>query len=248
MVKTSKGSVVLAVLASIITFATYFLLTSVIASVDVQNALNEIASTSPAAAEMAKTALNNICTTFLVLGIVTLVLGVLASFFKVANVLLNILAWFYFFYGIIVLCFFQWWFCCAAVSKNKKYFKKKAIVNSGHEHTEDEDAVAEEKDVDTIDGDADEENADNESADKAEVAKPKKKNIFNNNYSVVLKDADAANPKVIKALKKITRFSKKEVRGFLERMPISVQINVSKKEAKKAAKKLRKLGCEVEMV
>lgn len=241
MVKTSKGSVVLAVLASIITFATYFLLTNVIASADVQSVISEVAATSPAAADLVETLLNNICTTFLVLAIATLVLGVLASFFKVANVLLNILAWFYFFYGIFVLCFIQFWFCCAAVSKNKRYFKKKAIVNSGHDHTDDELAD---------NADAEQKVADGEAAEDAqpEEAPKKKRNVFNNNYTVVLNDADTSNPKVVRALKKITRFSKKEVRGFLERMPISVQINVSKKEAKKATKKLKKLGCDVEMV
>ena len=247
MVKTSKGSVVLAVLASIITFATYFLLTNVIASADVQSVISEVAATSPAAADLVKTLLNNICTTFLVLAIATLVLGVLASFFKVANVLLNILAWFYFFYGIFVLCFIQFWFCCAAVSKNKRYFKKKAIVNSGHDHIE---AEAADEATDEATDEADTEKAVlSEGEEVAEEApKKKKRNVFNNNYTVVLNDADTSNPKVVRALKKITRFSKKEVRGFLERMPISVQINVSKKEAKKATKKLKKLGCDVEMV
>lgn len=240
MVKTSKGSVVLAVLASIITFATYFLLTNVIASADVQNVISELAATSPVTADIAETALNNVCTTFLILAIATLVLGVLASFFKVANVLLNILAWFYFFYGIFVFCFFQFWFCCSAVSKNKRYFKKKAIVNSGHDHNEAE-AADEASTEEIVLPEGEEEVAE-------EAPKKKKKNVFNNNYTVILNDADESNPKVVKALKKITRFSKKEVRGFLERMPISVQINVSKKEAKKATKKLKKLGCDVEMV
>ncbi len=125
MIKRSKASVVFAVLASIITFATYYLLITVCAMPEVKDILTDLKAQSPAIGGLANDFVNLICTSFLVLAIATLVLGILARYFVVANVLLNIIAWFYLFHGIIVLCFFQFVFCLIAVSRNKKYFKKR---------------------------------------------------------------------------------------------------------------------------
>ena len=127
MIKRSKASVVFAVLASIITFATYYLLVTVCAMPEVQDVLTDLKAQSSAIGGLANDFVNLICTSFLVLAIATLVLGILARYFVVANVLLNIIAWFYLFHGFIVLCFFQFVFCLIAVSRNKKYFKKRKL-------------------------------------------------------------------------------------------------------------------------
>ena len=91
--------------------------------------------------------------------------------------------------------------------------------------------------------------ADGEAAAPAKkAAKKNKRNVFNTNWSVILKSADGENKKVVKKLRKFTGFNKKEVAAFLEKLPEFVVLNASKKEAKKAYKKLKKLGCEVEML
>ncbi len=284
MVKRSIGSVIYAILASLVTFATYYLLSTARDSANVQNTLNDL---PPAIKAMLEGSINNICTTFLVLAIATFALAILARYFKVANVVLNLLAWFYFFYGIIVLCLPQFILCLSAVSRNKKYFKKAAYVkssaayaeqNAENSYSQDEAAAAAVEADELAEGDelgelSDGELADGELSDSEdgaadeiesiadEAKKPAKaskkivikktksiKNIFNPAYSVVLKSGDAENKKVIKMIRKSTGFSKKQANQYVENMPVYVKLNVPKKEAKKAYKKLTKLGCEAELL
>lgn len=294
MVKRSIGSVIYAILASLVTFATYYLLSTARDSANVQNTLNDL---PPAIKAMLEGSINNICTTFLVLAIATFALAILARYFKVANVVLNLLAWFYFFYGIIVLCLPQFILCLSAVSRNKKYFKKAAYVkssaayaeqNAENSYSQDEAAAAaveadelaegdelgELSDGELADGElSDGELADGELSDSEdgvadeiesiadEAKKPAKaskkivikktksiKNIFAPAYSVVLKSGDAENKKIIKMIRKSTGFSKKQANQYVENMPVYVKLNVPKKEAKKAYKKLTKLGCEAELL
>ena len=283
MVKRSIASVIYAVLASIVTFATYYLLLTMRDSAEIQKTLNELGAQVPAVKGMLEASINSVCTTFLVLGIVTLALAILARYFKVANVLLNLLAWFYFFFGIIVLCLPQFILCLRAVVRNKKYFKKADYVKRSAAYAEQnaENAYAEESaapaleaddvadeiadeitdgelDTDELSDDGDDIPAaaaiEDESAKSKKASKPviKKtrsiRNIFNPAYSVVLKSGDSENKKILKMIRKSTGFSKKQANQYVENMPVFVKLDAPKRAAKKAYKKLIKLGCEAEIV
>lgn len=287
MVKRSIASVIYAVLASIVTFATYYLLLTTRDSAEIQKTLNELGAQVPAVKGMLEASINSVCTTFLVLGIVTLALAILARYFKVANVLLNLLAWFYFFFGIIVLCLPQFILCLRAVVRNKKYFKKADYVKRSAAYAEQNtenayaeeyaapateaddvaDEIADEITDELTDGELDTDELSDDGNDipaaaaiEDESAKPKKaskpvikktrsiRNIFNPAYSVVLKSGDSENKKILKMIRKSTGFSKKQANQYVENMPVFVKLDAPKRAAKKAYKKLTKLGCEAEIV
>lgn len=130
MIKRSKASFVLTAIAAAITLVTYFLLLFLIKSAYIQDFLDFLESWNYAIWSLAGSVLSVICTVFLILAAVTLLLGILARHIRFANSLLAVLALVYLICGLIVLCLVQTLLCIIAALMNKKYFKQLAQLEA----------------------------------------------------------------------------------------------------------------------
>ncbi len=135
----SKAGLVFGIIASVITFGFYFMLTGLLGNDAFLEIVDNIGDRDLEILLIETFAL--LADSALYLGIANLVLAVLGWRFKVANVFLCILGWFYLICGGFILFLLQGIFCIVAQSKNKKYWTEKALIEKIEKEKQIRDAV-----------------------------------------------------------------------------------------------------------
>lgn len=131
MVKRSKTGLILAIIASIFTFAIYFAFSALLESDVYRSVLIELGKEGSSGRELAALldeAMGALSSMMLYFGIANVALGILGWRFKVANTFLAILGWVYLLFGGFVLFLIQGILCIVASSKNKKYWIELELV------------------------------------------------------------------------------------------------------------------------
>lgn len=131
MVKRSKTGIILAIIASIFTFALYLAFSAFLETDIYARVLAELRSEGSSGREMAallNQAMEALSSMMLYFGIANVALGILGWRFKVANTFLAILGWVYLLFGGFVLFLIQGILCIVASSKNKKYWIELELI------------------------------------------------------------------------------------------------------------------------
>ena len=122
MVTRSKTGLILAIIASVLTFGAYFAFGAILDTDIYKEIITELARESRELASMLNDSMEMLSSMMLYFGIANIVLAVLGWRIKFFNGLLAFLGWVYILCGGFVLFLLQGIFCIVASSKNKKYW------------------------------------------------------------------------------------------------------------------------------
>lgn len=128
MVKRSNAGLILALIASALTFILYFAFTSFLESSMWTEIAGELQRESREAYKMVAELIGTMKSLILTLGIANVVFGILGWRIKFFNGFLTLLGWLYIFAGGIVFFIIQAILTLTAASKNKKYFVEVALL------------------------------------------------------------------------------------------------------------------------